>query len=111
MCSEFCLSFLSNFLSTGLGLIIGIPIAFYIERRLENKRNSETKEQNIKRTENLLARVLVQVANADSRLKYSQNIEQRPFLIYLYFHEVEVVKSLHKEINSFGHRLGCSTFP
>lgn len=96
--SEFSASFLSNFLSTILGLIIGIPVAFWIERKLENRRSSETRQQNIKKTESLLARVLVQVANADLRLKYSQNIEQKPFLIYLSFHEVEVIESLHKEL-------------
>lgn len=96
--SEFCANFLSNFLSTILGLIIGIPIAFWIERKLENRRTSETRQQNIKKIEGLLARVLVQVANADSRLKYSQNIEQKLFLIYLSFHEVEVIEALHKEL-------------
>ena len=95
---EFSSSFLSNFVSTILGLIIGIPIAFWIERKLENRRDSETRKQNIEKAESLLARVLVQVANADSRLKYSQNIEQKPFLIYLSFHEVEVIESLHKEL-------------
>lgn len=96
--SEFWASFLSNFLSTILGLIIGIPVAFWIERKLENRRNLEFKKQNIEKAESLLARVLVQVANADLRLISSQNIEQKPFLIFLSFHEVEVIESLHKEL-------------
>lgn len=98
ICSEFLLSFLSNFLSTILGLIIGIPIALLIERKLENKRNFEARKQNTEKTGNLLARVLVQVANADSRLKTFHNIEQRPFLIYFSFPEVEVIESLHNEL-------------
>jgi hypothetical protein len=95
---EFLSNFLSNALATFLGLVIGIFITFWIERKLENRRRNETKEQNNKKAEELLARVLGQIFNADSRLKYFRSIEQRPYLIFLSFYEVEVIESLHREL-------------
>lgn len=96
--ADFWLNFASNLLATILGLIIGIPVAFCVERQIENLRNRETIKQNIDKTEKLLTRVLIQVANAESHLKAFHDIEEKPFLIYAYFQEVEVIESLHREL-------------
>ncbi|WKZ38635.1 MAG: hypothetical protein QY328_10245 [Anaerolineales bacterium] len=98
--SEFWLNFASNSLATILGLIIGIPVAFWVERQIDNLRNREAKKQNSEKTEKLLTRVLIQITNAELRLKTFYDIEQRPFWIYFSFQEVEVIKSLHRELAS-----------
>jgi hypothetical protein len=67
-----------------------------ISRRLA--RNRETKKQNTDKTEKLLTRVLIQITNAELRLKTFHDIEEKPFLIYAYFQEVEVIESLHREL-------------
>jgi len=105
--SEFWLNFASNSLATIVGLIFGIPIAFWVERQIDNLRNRETKKQNVDKTEKLLTRVLIQVTNAELRLKAFHDIEEKPFLIFAYFQEVEVIESLHRELTLLETDWGC----
>ena len=96
MDSEFWLDFGSNGLATLLGAIIGIPIAFYIERLLESSRNNKRKALNLLRIYNLLKRTMVQIANLNSAIENTEKFEDKNFLIFASFPEVEVIESFHK---------------
>jgi hypothetical protein len=98
--TDFWLNFASNSLATILGLIIGIPMAFWIERRLEKRRSEQQSKQTQQKIEDLLGRTLVQVTNAELRLKLLQNDEEGKYLVYSFFPEIDVTESLHKELTN-----------
>jgi hypothetical protein len=95
---EFWQDFLSNSLSTILGLIFGIPIAFWIERRLEKRREAKKQERNKERILAILERVLLQITNAESKLRTVDNVDQRARILYIYFSEIEVVDTMRDEL-------------
>lgn len=96
--SEFFLDFLSNSLATILGLVVGIPIVLWVERWLESKRTEKTRKQNNEKSEEILARALLQITNAELRLKSLSNLDAKETLINLYIPQVDVIESLHNEL-------------
>lgn len=96
MNSEFWLDFGSNGLATLLGAIIGIPIAFYIERLLESSRYNKRKDLNLLRINNLLYRTMVQITNLNFAIENTEKFEDKNFLIFASFPEVEIIETLHK---------------
>jgi hypothetical protein len=98
--TDFWLNFASNSLATILGLIIGIPTALLIERLLEKWRNQEQFKQTQVRINDLLSRTLVQVTNAELRLKPLQNDDENKYMIYAFFGEVDLIESLHRELTN-----------
>ena len=97
---DFWLSFASNSLATILGLIVGIPVGFWVERRLEKRRNQEQFTQMQARINDLLSRTLVQITNAELRLKPLQNDDENKYLVYAFFGEVDLIESLHRELTT-----------
>lgn len=97
---DFWLNFASNSLATILGLIIGIPVAFWVERGLEKRRIQGQFKQAQARINDLLSRTLVQVTNAELRLKPLQNDDENIYLVYSFFGEVDLIESLHRELTN-----------
>ncbi len=95
---EFWLNFASNSLATILGLIIGIPVAFWVERTLERRRNRDQLKQTLEKIDDLLGRILIQITNAELKLKSLENDDENKYLGYSFFSEIDVVESLHKEL-------------
>lgn len=95
---EFWGNFLSNSLAPILGLIIGIPIAFWVERRLEKRRDKKERDQNNKRIVAILERVLLQITNAELKLRAIDNVDQNARTLFIYFSEIEVVDTMRDEL-------------
>jgi hypothetical protein len=97
---DFWLNFASNSLATILGLMVGIPVGFWVERRLEKRRNQEQYTQVQARINDLLSRALVQITNAELRLKPLHNDDENKYLVYAFFGEVDLIESLHRELTN-----------
>jgi hypothetical protein len=95
---EFFLDFLSNSLATILGLVVGIPIAFYVDRRIKSKKIDEDEKEDCEKSEEILARVLLQITNAELKLNSLSNLAAKEYLINLFIPQVDVIESLHNEL-------------
>lgn len=96
--TEFWLNFASNSLATILGLIIGIPIAFWIERTFEKRRNQTQLNQTLEKIDDLLGRMLIQITNAELKLRSLDDNNENKYLGYSFFTEIDLIESLHREL-------------
>lgn len=83
---------MGNLFATIIGVWLGVPTALLLAKEVERRQGFKEQEQ----IQSILKRVLVQVANADLKIEFLQQIEHdKKKLIYQRLSQVDIITALH----------------